>query len=191
MPAPETRRAEPLLIGYCFIVVCFMAALVLRGPAGPHIDSDYWQWSIPCAVAGTGLLGWLFQRILIGRKFWPRGSPTDQTIDDAWSWFVGILAAGLLMTIAPYDAAFVINRAVGAPYTGLYTVIYKFTSFSHQRHSSVCHGIVVASDADPSDVFRLCVPQAEQDETVVGDKMKVKGRRSRYVNQMLSYDWLS
>jgi hypothetical protein len=191
MPAPETRRVEPLLIGYCFLLVCLMPALMLRGPAGPHIDSDYWLWSVPCAITGTGLLGWLFQRILLGRKFRLRGLPAELTVDEGWSWFVGILAAGLLMTITPYAAAFVTNRTVGVSYTGIYTVIEKFTSVGRQRYASVCYGIVVASDADPSDIFRLCVSPAEQDETVVGDKMKVKGRRTRYVNQMLSYDWIS
>jgi hypothetical protein len=190
MPAPEPRRAEPLLIAFGLIFVFLAFSLTLRGPAEARIDSDYWQLSVPCAIAATLLLGWLFQRILIGRKFWPRGSLTDQTIDEAWSWFIGIAAAGMLMTMAPFDAAFVINRTVGIPYTGLYTVTFKFTSIPYQRHASVCHGIVVVSDTDPSDVFRLCVPKDEQDETVVGDKMKVKGRRSRYVNQMLSYDWL-
>ncbi len=95
------------------------------------------------------------------------------------------------MAIAPLDAAYLINETVGVPYTGLYTVIYKYTSYGNHPHHGVCHGIAVANDTDPSDVFRMCVSQAEQDETIVGDKMKVKGRRSRYVDQMLGYERLS
>ena len=92
------------------------------------------------------------------------------------------------MVIAPLDAAYVINETVGVPYIELYTVTDKYTNYGHQPHQGVCHGITVANDTDPSDIFRMCVSQAEQDEINVGEKMKVKGRRSRYVNQMLSYD---
>jgi hypothetical protein len=121
MAASSSRRAEPLLVGYCVVLVGLTIEPILAGPAS-NIDSDYWQWSVPCAVVGAGLLGWLFQQILVGRKFWPRGSSADQTIDEAWSWLVGILAASTLMMIAPLDAVYAINETVGVPYTELYTV---------------------------------------------------------------------
>ena len=142
MHASGSRRAEPLLAGYCIVLLGLAIGPILAGPAS-NIDSDYWQWSVPCAVVGAALLGWLFQRILMGRKFWPRGSSADKTIDEAWSWFVGILAASTLMMIAPLDAAYVINETVGVPYTKLYTVTYKYTSFGHQPHQGVCNGITV------------------------------------------------
>ena len=185
------RGAEPLLLGWIVVVVGMGVVPGLVSPAGPQIDSDYWQWSVPCAVAGAGLLGRMFQGMLVGRNFWLRGSPTDLTIDDFQSWVIGVLAAGLLMTIAPIDAVYVLNEVFGDSYTALYTATDKYMVYGHGPHQSVCYGVVVVNNADMSDVFRMCVSQAEHNETVIGDKMKVKGRRSRYVNQMLSYDWLS
>lgn len=185
------RRAEPLLLAWCFALLGSGVVPALAGPTRPQIDSDYWQLSIPCAIAGVGILGWMFERMLFGRNFWLRGSPTDLTIDGFQSWVVGVLAAIPLMMIAPIDAAYVVNDVFGVSYTALYTATDKYMIYGHGPHQGICYGIAVVNNADPSDEFRMCVSQAERDETVIGDKMKVKGRRSRYINQMLSYDWLS
>jgi hypothetical protein len=191
MPASEPRRAEPLLMWYCLTLAGLAIALFLRGPAAPHIDDDLWRWTAPCAVVGTALLGWLFKRKLTGRTFQLRGSQTAQIIDDGWSWLVGILAAGTLMMIVPYDAAYGINRVIGLPYTDVYTVAETYTTLTHGVHSSACYGILIERESDPDDAFRLCVSEAEQDKATVGRKMEVRERRSRYIDQMIGYDWLA
>lgn len=63
------RRAEPLLLGWCFVMLGLGVVPALVGPTRPQIDGDYWQWCVPCAIAGVGLVGWMFQRMLLGRNF--------------------------------------------------------------------------------------------------------------------------
>ena len=67
MCASDTPRAEPLLIGFCVAFLGMGIVPVLAGTA-TNIDDGYWQWSVPCAIVGTGFLAWLFQWIPIGRR---------------------------------------------------------------------------------------------------------------------------
>jgi hypothetical protein len=99
------------------------------------------------------------------------------------SWVSGITAGAFLVALAAGDFANVMNRIIGVPYTAAYAVAEKYTN----NDKRTCYGLALTKVWDPLDQFRMCVSEAEQGATEIGDVIQVTGRRSQYVNQMLSY----
>ncbi len=89
--------------------------------------------------------------------------------------------------LLPFAAATVVNRVIGTTYT----VSYLVTGKSIERGKRTCYDLTMAKADDPSDRFDVCVPEAEQAATSIGDNMQVTGRRSRYVNQLLRFRRIS
>jgi hypothetical protein len=152
------------------------------GPA-VRISSDYWRWVAPVALPAAIVIAWLLQRAFVGCRYKPRHAGEERQIGLAESWMTGVFAAVFIVLFATDALANVMNQVIGVAYDATYDVAAK--SVTHGKHT--CYSLTLTRVGDPLDQFQICVPQSEQDATSIGDILQVKGRRSRYVNQMLSY----
>lgn len=101
----------------------------------------------------------------------------------AESWTTGAISAAILTALATVAFANVMNTVVGLPYLASYDVAKKYITYGKHK----CYGLAMTKVDDPVDQFEICVSQSKHEEIVVGDKLEIKGWRSRYVNQLLSY----
>jgi len=147
-----------------------------------RISSGYWHRSLPVAIPVGLFTAWKFQRALVGRSYKPRSGP-ERTFGLPDSWMVGLAGAALLVFFAVCGFANVMNQVIGVAYTTPYAVTGK--SVVHGKHR--CYGLTLTNTDDPTDQLEICVSPSQQDATAIHDVLQVSGRRSRYVNQMLSY----
>jgi hypothetical protein len=181
----EGRTLTPLKVAY-FIVFLVISWLSYAGGPAIQIDSHYkhvgWLLGIPVGLAMT----WYFQRTLVGRLCESK-SGAMLPLGIRASWMIGGIAAGVLVMLLPFAVATVANRLIGTTYT----VSYRVTGKSIERGKRTCYDLTMAKADNPSDRFDACVSKAEQDATSIGDKMRVTGRRSRYVNQIIRFRRIS
>ena len=100
------------------------------------------------------------------------------------SWAMGSIAAAVLVAFAGGAFANVMNQVIGASYVATYEVVGKYI----QRGKRTCYGLTLVKVGDPTDQFQMCVVESEQERTATGELLQVSGRRSKYINQILSYN---
>jgi len=148
-----------------------------------RITREYWWWVAPVAVPVLILIAWRLQRALIGSSYKPRGATKERVMGLAESWMTGTVAATILVALATFAFANVMNQMIGVAYVATYDVAAKYV----QRGKHTCYALILTKVGDASDEFRVCVSRPEQDQTAIGEVMTVSGRRSRFVNQLLAY----
>ncbi|WP_027796222.1 hypothetical protein [Paraburkholderia acidipaludis] len=94
-----------------------------------------------------------------------------------------LIGAALLVFAAIGGSANVMNQMIGIPYAATFTVTDKY--IVHGKHD--CYGLTLTKTDDPSDLLKICVSHSQQDAIATQDMLQVNGRRSPYVNQVLSY----
>lgn len=181
MRESEGRTTAPLMALY-FAAFC---ALALTEPFdGPSVQVSkgyrqigWWLW-LPLSL----VIGWGFQRLLVGRVHKSRGGKT-RILGARDSWVIGIFLAAIFAMLMPEAVGNVVNSIVGVPYTATYTVTGK----AIERGKHTCYDLVMTKQNDPTDRFDVCASQSQYESTVLGDRMQVDGRRSRCMNKMLSF----
>jgi hypothetical protein len=178
-----TSRSAYGVLSSVFVVGIALAwGSSFDGPA-VRISRDYWRWVAPVTIPTTIFVTWRLQRALIGSWYKPRYASEERQFGLTESWITGAIAAIILAAFATGAFANVMNQVIGVSYVATYDVIGKYIN----RGKHTCYGLTVTKVGDPLDQFQLCVSQSEQEETTIGDRLQVDGRRSRYVNQLLNY----
>ncbi|MGF6603699.1 hypothetical protein P3T23_008453 [Paraburkholderia sp. GAS448] len=170
---------------FCLVFLAFLVLLWGSSFDGPtvRISSDYWRWVAPMAIPAAIFIAWTLKRAFVGSWYKPRYAREEHQMGVAQSWATGAIAAAILALFGTSAFANVMNQVIGVPYDATYDVTAKYVT--HGKHT--CYGLTLTRVGDSLDQFRICVPQSEQDATGIGDILQVKGQRSRFVNQMLSY----
>lgn len=173
---------------YGVFVPVFVVFMVLAWGAsfdGPayRIRPDYWRVVVPVAIPLSAFIAWRLQKALIGTWYTPRYTKEKRQMGRAESWQMGVIVAAVLVGIAAVAFANVMNQVIGVPYTATYAVAEKYI----HRGKHTCYGLIIAKVGDSQDRFQTCVPERQQQITAIGEKLEVSGRRSKYVNQVLSF----
>ncbi|MBN3751671.1 hypothetical protein G3N95_01880 [Paraburkholderia sp. Tr-20389] len=173
---------------YGVFSIVFVTALVLawgssfNGPAF-RIRHEYWSRIVPLAIPVAIFIAWRLQKMLVGSWYTPRYASQERQMGIGESWATAVLAAVILVGFGTEAAANVMNQVVGVSYVATYEVASKFV----ERGKHTCYGLTLIKVDDPTDQFQICVSNPEQEGTATGERWRVNGRRSRYVNQMLGY----
>lgn len=173
---------------YEVMVPVFAAAIMLAwgasfdGPA-QRISHDYWRLAVPVAVPVAMCLAWLIQWRLVGAWYTSRYARRERQMGPGEAWATGLIASAVLVMFGTGAVANVMNQVTGVPYVATYTVAGKFVA----RRKHTCYGLTLSRVGAPGDQFEMCVPQPEQESTIPGEMLQVSGRRSKYVDQIVSY----
>lgn len=173
---------------YGVLCMVFVTGIVLAwgssfdGPA-VQIRRDYWRWIAPMATSAAIFLAWRLQKALVGSWYKPRYASQERQMGIGESWAMGSIAAAVLVAFAGGAFANVMNQVIGASYVATYEVVGKYI----QRGKRTCYGLTLVKVGDPTDQFQMCVVESEQERTATGELLQVSGRRSKYINQILSY----
>jgi len=188
MPEPNHRLSK--WWGFPWVALfAGLALIALREVNGTaQISRDYWWWSVPCAIAGAGLLARLFYRQLVGKICRLGYSSTDIVMTVGGAWRAGITLSILVTAPSPLAFAHALNMMAGVPYTAMYSVSGKY--IIPVKRGNCCKMILTRED-NPSDKFKICVIESEYNVTTIGEKMSVNGRQSRYVNELFSHSKIS
>lgn len=152
------------------------------GPA-VRISHEYWRWMVPVAVAAAILIAWQIEKRLVGSWYTPRYARHQRQMGVSEAWVTGAIAAAVLAGFGTGAVANVMNQVAGVPYVTTYVVAGKFI----ERRKHTCYGLMLSKVGNPVDQFQMCVSQPEQESTVPGEIVRVSGRRSKYVDQIVSY----
>ena len=178
---PEDRSANGPFVFVGLLFAALMWGTRFDGPTYT-LNPEYWRTADPFAAVAALLFAWCLRERLVGRRYKPRGQ-AERTVGPRESWGFALVVAALLTPLGMLTVANVANRLIGVPYVERYVVTGKYEF--HGKHT--CYGLHLSGLENRSDRFDLCVPPAAQDATAVGDELQVTGRRSRFVNQMLSF----
>jgi hypothetical protein len=179
----STGRSAYGVISLVFVAGIALAwASTFDGPA-VRIRHDYWRWIAPVAIPAALFIAWLLQKALVGSWYKPRGASQERRMGTGESWVLGAIAAAILVMCATGAFANAMNQVVGVSYIATYEVTGKYI----ERGKRTCYGLTLAKVDDRADQFQMCVAQSEQEGTTIGEVLQVSGRRSKYVNQILSY----
>ncbi|MFM0547026.1 hypothetical protein PQR29_20125 [Paraburkholderia strydomiana] len=171
------------------IVLLILAACIVlawgSSFAGPtvQIQQEYWRWIAPIAIPTGIFIAWRLHKALVGSWYKPRNASEERQMGTAESWTTGMIAAVILVALGGEAFANVMNQVVGVPYAAAYEVAGKFT----ERGKRTCYGLTTVRIGNPTDRFQMCVSRSEQEATGTRRVLQVRGRRSRFVNQILSY----
>jgi hypothetical protein len=155
------------------------------GPAH-RISPDYWRLVVPVAIPLAVFVAWRLHKALFGAWYTPRYAKDERQMGLAESWQMGAIAAVILVGLAVAAFSNVMNQVIGIPYVATYDVAAKFVEPGY-RNRRTCYGLSIVRVGDSQDQFQLCVSKSEQERTAIGARLQVRGRQSRYVNQILSF----
>lgn len=176
-------RSAYSVFTFVFVVgIALACGSSFEGPA-VRISRDYWRWIAPVAIPLAAVVAWGLQGALFGSWCKPRYAKEERQMRRGESLLMGAGAAVVLVTLASVTFANVANQVVGEAFVATFDVVAKHI----KRGKHTCYGITIVNVRDSHDQFEMCVPGAEYDRTALGQVLRVNGRRSKYVEQIVSY----
>lgn len=167
------------------LVIAIGIALACGVPSGlaTRISHDYWRLAAPVAIVAGIFVAWRLQKALVGSWYKSRYARDKRQMEPRESWLTGSICAAILVFLATMDVANAINQMTGAPYVATYRITDKYIT----RGKHTCYGLTFAKIDDQEDRFSTCVSRAEQDAATTGEIVQVNGRRSKFVDELLTY----
>ncbi|NLP63742.1 hypothetical protein [Paraburkholderia sacchari] len=167
------------------LVIATGIALACGLPSGLaiRISHDYWRLAAPVAIVAGIFVAWRLQKILVGSWYKPRYARDERQMEPRESWITGSICSAILVLLATMGVANAINQITGAPYVATYRITDKY--ITRGKHS--CYGLIFSKIDDREDQFNVCVSQTEQNAAAPGEVVQVNGRRSKYVDELLTY----
>jgi hypothetical protein len=148
-----------------------------------RISRDYWRWIAPVAIPAAVVAAWAFQRALFGTWCKRRYEREERRLGRGESLMLGGFASCILIGLASMAFANVVNQVVGREYVATFNVAAK--RIEHRKHT--CYDLMIVNVRDLREQFDVCVSKADYDRTTTGQALRVTGRRSKYVDQLLTY----
>jgi hypothetical protein len=166
------------------IVVVVLADFLDSDGSAVQISTGFWRIAALPTVLGVLLAAWPIQRYLLEKTRRSTYASSGRVKRLILSYCLALIVAGMIGYLTSASAAHLVNRFEGVPYRALYTVTDKYI------HSGkfTCYGLGIVKPDDQGDRFNVCVGKSEQNSISLGERVVVRGVRSRYVNLLTSID---